>query len=268
MNENKLKTKLGRGEAAIGSFVRMGAISVEILGKTGWDYVIIDAEHGVHTMEDISNMIRAAKAAGITCIVRVPGVAAINVMRCLDAGADGVQIPQIVSLEQLREAVEAARYYPKGRRGACAYSAATGYSTIPFSEHLATSNEEVMVIVHVENVTAAERIGEMLAVGGIDVVFCGPWDLSQSLGIPGETSNPKILDIVDRVFAACDEKGVATGIFVQNPNETQKWLEKGVKYLACSVDVGMYADAAFQNASDMRKQIEAYAGDPRRAALS
>ena len=98
MTKNAIKEKLKNGEPVIGTFVRMSSISMEILGLTGWDFAIIDAEHGVHTMKDISNMIRAAKSVGLSPIVRVPGTNPVNAMRCLDAGAEGVQIPQLTSL--------------------------------------------------------------------------------------------------------------------------------------------------------------------------
>jgi 4-hydroxy-2-oxoheptanedioate aldolase len=209
-------------------------------------------------MEDVSNMIRAAKSVGVSSIVRVPGSSPINIMRSLDAGADGVQVPQLTSLEQVTAAVKASRYHPLGQRGACAYSAATGYSTVPFSKHLETSNKEVMLVIHVENAWAAEAIDEILAVKGIDVVFCGPWDLSQSLGIPGKTTDPAVTGLIDKVLAACDREKISAGIFVQKPEEAEAWLKKGVKYIACSVDVGMYADIAAKNAKEMRAQIDKF----------
>ena len=116
MKKNALKEKLKNGVPAFGTFLRMGCISAEIFGYTGWDYVIVDVEHGVYDMQDVSNMIRAAHSAGLTCVVRVPGTAPINIQRCLDAGADAIQIPQITSIEEARTAVTAARYYPMGSR--------------------------------------------------------------------------------------------------------------------------------------------------------
>ena len=136
MEKNKIKALLRSGQPAIGTFVRMGSISMEILGRTGWDFAIIDVEHGVHTMEDVSNMIRAARSVGLTPIVRVPGTNPVHAMRALDAGADGVQIPQLTDLEQVKAVCMATRYYPQGARGMCNYVAATGYSTIPFDEHV------------------------------------------------------------------------------------------------------------------------------------
>ena len=256
MHRNVINKKLREGNPVIGTFVRMDSISVEILGHTGWDFVIIDVEHGVHTMENVSNMVRAARSVGVNSIVRVPGNDPIHIMRALDAGADGVQVPQLTTMTQVKDACKAARYYPRGVRGACAYSAATGYSTIPFPEHITTTNEEAMVVIHVENAWAAEHIEEILTVDGIDVIFCGPWDMSQSLGIPGQTSHPKVAGLIEGVLVACKKKDVPTGIFVQRPEQLDHWLERGVMYFACSVDVGMYAEIAAKNAKEMREQID------------
>ena len=120
MEKNLVKAKLRSGKPVIGTFVRMNSISMEILGRTGWDFAIIDAERGVHTMEDHSNMIRAAKSVGLSPIVRVPGTDPVNAMRALDAGAEGVQFPQLTNLDQIREVCKATRYYPPLANAACA----------------------------------------------------------------------------------------------------------------------------------------------------
>ena len=255
MTKNAIKEKLKNGEPVIGTFVRMSSISMEILGLTGWDFAIIDAEHGVHTMEDISNMIRAAKSVGLRPIVRVPGTNPINAMRCLDAGAEGVQIPQLTSLDQVEEVAKACRYHPLGNRGMCNYVAATGYSTTPFDEHMKTSNDEVLLAIHVENAWEAENIDKILEIPGIDVAFCGPNDMSESLGVPGQMQHPKVVALLDKVSDACRKKGVATGIFVKTPDLIGHWLEQGFTYLTCSTDVGMYADIAKAKADQMRAEI-------------
>lgn len=244
MQVNKLKEKLKNKEVAFGTFIRMNEISVEIMGYTGWDFVIIDVEHGVHDFQDVSNMIRAAHSAGITCIIRVPGTAPINIQRYLDAGADGVQIPQITSIEEAEKAVKGAHYYPMGNRGACGYSAATHYHTIPFTDHVASSNQEALVVLHVENAWAADHIDELLEIEGIDTIFCGPWDMSQSLGIPGQVEDERVQGRIQKVFDACAAKGVATGMFVDDPVLAKKWIDRGVTYMTCQVDAGIYSAAA------------------------
>lgn len=258
MEKNIVKEKLRGGQAVIGTFARMNSISAEILGRTGWDFVIIDMEHGVYTMQDAAGLIRAAKAVGLSPIVRVPGTAPIHVMRALDAGADGVQIPQLTNLEQIKAVCEAARYYPEGQRGMCAYGAAAGYSTIPFDEHMKTSNREALVVIHIENEWSAAHISDILEIPGIDVVFCGPNDMSQSMGIPNQLDNPRLTALLDGVFETCRRKNVPTGIFVRQPEMISRWLECGVRYLTCSVDVGMYAEIARAKSSKLRSMIEEY----------
>lgn len=255
MKSNKLKATFKQGRAGIGTFVRLNSISVETLGLTGWDFAIIDVEHGIHTMEDASNMIRAARSVGLTSIVRTPGPDPINIQRCLDAGAEGIQVPQLTNLEEVRAACQAARYYPMGNRGSCPFNASTGYSTVSFPEHIETSNREVMLVLHVENVWAADHIEEILETPGIDVIFCGPYDLSQSMGLPGQTDSPELLEKMQKVFDACQRKGVASGVFVSKPEMAGYWAAKGVQYLACSADVGFLAQTFTAGARIMNEQL-------------
>lgn len=255
MRKNLLKEKLKRGIPCIGTFVRMGAMSVEILGYTGWDFIVADMEHGVHSLSDVLELKRACEAAGITCIVRVPAPRTVDVMRALDAGAAGVQIPQATSPGQVRELCRAARYAPEGNRGACAFSSAAYYSTVPFETHMRQSNEEVLTVVHVENLQAAEAIDEIVETEGLDVVFCGPYDLSQSLGVPGQTEHPRVTELIDRVLRCCRSKGLATGIFVNRPDQLASWLEKGVTYITCATDVGLMAEHCTQRAQELRQVI-------------
>lgn len=260
MRKNQLKAKLRDGIPCIGTFVRMGAMSVEILGYTGWDFVVVDMEHGVHSLSDVLEMKRTCEAAGLTCIVRVPSPQAVDVMRVLDAGASGVQIPQVTSARQVGELCRAARYAPQGNRGACAFSSAACYSTVPFERHMRESNEEILTVIHIENLQAAQAIDEILETEGIDVVFCGPYDLSQSLGIPGRTEDPQVTQLIDRVLQACRKRKLATGIFVNRPDQLRHWLEKGVTYITCSTDVGLMAEYCTQRAKELRQAIASCGG--------
>ncbi|MDR1920532.1 MAG: aldolase [Candidatus Adiutrix sp.] len=261
MDTNRLKKKFKDGQAAIGAFVRLNSVSMEVLGLTGWDFAIIDVEHGVHTMEDVSNMIRAARSVGLTSIVRTPGPEPVNIQRCLDAGAQGVQVPQLTSLKEVEDACRAARYYPLGNRGSCPFNASTGYSTVPFPEHMESSNREVMLALHVENVWAADNIDKILEMPGIDVIFCGPYDLSQSMGIPGQTEAPALMEKMKKVFAACRAKNVTSGVFASNPEKAGFWAEQGVQYLACSADVHFLAQSLKRAADAMRAQLAELNGE-------
>ncbi|MDI6756374.1 MAG: aldolase/citrate lyase family protein, partial [Thermodesulfobacteriota bacterium] len=158
MQRNILKQKLKEGQVCFGTFIRLGPAAVEILGHSGWDFVVIDMEHGVFDFTNVEHMIRAARCAGITSLVRVPEPSPSCIMRAIDAGAEGVQIPQVDTAAMARIVSQAARYYPDGKRGLCSFVRAAGYSAIPPDEHMATSNNEVLTVVHIEGEAAASQI--------------------------------------------------------------------------------------------------------------
>jgi 4-hydroxy-2-oxoheptanedioate aldolase len=256
MKTNMLKQKLKRGIPCMGTFVRMGAMSVEILGLTGWDFVVIDMEHGVHSFSDILSFKRAASSFGISTVVRIPDPSAVSVMRALDSGGEGVQVPQIKTIQDVKTVCRAARFAPLGDRGSCSYTSAASYATIPYSEHIKTSNEEVLTVIHVENMESVNLIDKILDVPGIDVIFCGPWDLSQSLGIPGQTQDERVKSAIKKVALACRQKGVSVGMFINSPEQVTEWLEAGVTYFTYATDVGMYSQYTKQCLEDTKAYID------------
>lgn len=252
MKTNTLKQKLKQGIPCMGTFIRMGSMSVEILGLTGWDFVVIDMEHGIHSFSDVYTLTRVAASAGISTVVRIPNPTAINVMRALDSGAEGVQVPQIKLIEDVKTVCEAARFAPLGDRGSCSYTTAACYATVPYPEHMKTSNDEVLTVIHVENMESVNLIDKILEVPGIDVVFCGPWDLSQSLGIPGQTQDERVKSAIKKVVRACKQKGVSAGMFINKTEHITEWLEEGVTYFTYSTDVGLYAQFTKQVLEDTK----------------
>ena len=239
----------------MGTFVRMGSMSAEILGIAGWDFIVIDMEHGVHSFADVLEIKRAAASVGVSTVVRIPDPTEISVMRALDSGGEGVQIPQIRTLEEVKSVSAAARFAPLGTRGSCSYTSSAQYAFTPYQEHIKTSNEEVLVVIHIENKETAYMIDEILEVPGIDVIFCGPWDMSQSLGIPGETQHPLVKSTIKNVISKCKSKGIASGMFINRPEQINEWLEAGVTYFTYATDVGMYGEILRQTLADTRKHI-------------
>lgn len=239
MRENQLKKKLKEGQVCLGTFGRLGPAAVEVLGYTGWDFVVVDMEHGGFDINQVEHLLRAAKSVGITGLVRVPEPKAVQIMRALDAGAEGVQIPQITTAEDAQLVSKAARYYPEGNRGLCSFVRAAEYSAISPAEHIGSSNKEVLTVVHIEGEESANNTDALLNVPGIDVIFLGPWDLSQSLGVPGETKHPKVINLMHEVIDKCSKKGVAVGTFITTPEDAKYWADRGVQYLMYSTDAGM-----------------------------
>ncbi len=239
MQVNKLKRKLKEGKVCLGTFIRLGPAAVEILGHAGWDFVVLDMEHGVFDFTNVEHMIRAARCAGITSLVRVAEPSPSHIMRVIDAGTEGVQVPQVESAEIARVVSQAARYFPQGKRGLCSFVRAANYSAIPPEDHLASSNEEVLTVIHIEGEKAVKEIEAIIETSGIDVIFLGPWDLSQSLGIPGKTKDPQVIQLMEKVIKICQKKGVVTGTFVRFVDEAKHWIEQGVKYMMLSTDAGL-----------------------------
>jgi 4-hydroxy-2-oxoheptanedioate aldolase len=232
-----LRPKLREKRVATGVFCELPCPeSVEIIGLAGWDFVVIDCEHAPITAALLPGMIRAATAAGIPSIVRVAVNEPSAIQHALDAGASGVQIPQIASVEAAKAAVAASRFHPLGARGFNPFVRAADFSASTTPEFFARANDEVALILQIESTTGIAAADGILELAGIDVLFIGPYDLSQSLGIPGQTSHARVFDAAERIVKSAAARDVAVGVFTNSEQDAQCWLNIGVRYLCLSVD--------------------------------
>ncbi len=247
MKRNVLKSRLKNGENVIGTFVCINSPAVvEIFGYAGFDFVIIDMEHGPFNFETVENMIRASEASGITPIVRTPSSEETYILRALECGAAGVQVPHVDDVKTAKSVIEAAMYFPKGMRGVSPYTKAAQYASVDPRTHMESSNSEVMTIIHIESHEGINNLPEMLDEAPVDVVFLGPYDLSQSLGIPGLVNDQRVAENIMRGIKICKEKGVSVGTFAESPENAKKWMSMGIQYIAYSVDIGIFMRAAKQ----------------------
>lgn len=247
MKKNNLKEVLKEGKNVFGPFMKFtDPAAVEIMGFAGFDFVIIDAEHGPISMQNAQNMIRAAEIANITPVIRVANNDEALILRALDIGAQGIEIPQINSKLQAIKAVRSVKYAPQGERGVCRYVRAANYSSINKFKYFKSANKETMIIVHIEGVEGINNLDGILSVPDIDVIFVGPYDLSQSLGIPGEVNNPLVTEKMKEVVLKCRENKVAVGTFADDVETAKSWVSSGVQYMAFSVDVGILYEASKQ----------------------
>lgn len=251
MNElastNKLKEAIKGGNSVVGPFMKLGSPAVvEIMGHAGFDFVIIDLEHGPLSMESAENMVRAATLVGVTPVIRVGDNDPLMILRALDIGAQGIQIPHINSREAAGKAVRASKYAPEGDRGVCRYVKAANYSAMDRYEYFQTANRETMVIIHIEGQEGVENLDEILTVDGVDVIFLGPYDLSQSLGVPGQVDHPLVLDKMKEVVERARKAGRAMGTFVDDMQTAYKWMNLGVQYISYAVDVGILYKACLE----------------------
>ena len=253
MQSNLLKKKLKEGKTCFGTFVRLGPAAAEILGYGGWDFAVIDMEHGVFDFPLVEQCVRAARCSNVTSLVRIPEPTPSNIMRVVDAGAEGVQIPQVESAETAQAACRAARYFPEGNRGLCSFVRAANYSAVPPEEHLPSSNREVLTVLHIEGERAVREIEAIIETPGLDVVFLGPWDLSQSLGVPGKTKDPRVVGLMEKVISLCREKGIVSGTFVRFVDEAKYWIDRGVQYMMLSTDAGLLLQVSRERLEGLRK---------------
>jgi len=255
MLKNLLKEKQLRGETAFG--VRASFPSpdlVEMCGYLGFDFVILDCEHGPTTIESAAHVLRAAQCSGITPIVSVPVNDAHLIMRYLDIGALGVQVPHIHSRREAEAAVRAVKYYPMGQRG-IARPRSGHYGLVgTFQEYMEASNRETLIAALIENVDAMQHLPEILNVEGIDVFFAGPGDLSQSLGIPGQWGTPLMQSAIDTIIKQVRDAGRAVGISVSDAAAARSYIEKGVQCIVTG-SVGLLARGAREFLTEARSVL-------------
>jgi 4-hydroxy-2-oxoheptanedioate aldolase len=215
---------------------------VESAGYAGFDFAILDMEHGPVSTESMQNNIRAAEVAGLLPIIRVSGISESEISKALDIGALGVEVPQVTTAEAARSVVQAARFYPEGMRGVCRFVRAAGYSSVDRQQYFKMANQ-ALIVVQLEGQEALANIDEIMLVSGIDVLFIGPYDLSQSLGVPGQTTHPRVIEAMEEIVAKAAGCGRIVGTFTDSRETLAKWKNCGVRYLSYSVDVGIFYEA-------------------------
>ncbi|MFR9503304.1 MAG: aldolase/citrate lyase family protein [Rikenellaceae bacterium] len=239
-----MKNKLAEGKSVMGPFVKMtDACLIEQAALAGFDFCILDMEHGPISFESALDLIRAAELHGMSPIIRTTDASHENILRALDLGAHGVEVPQVNSREAAESVVSACKFFPEGTRGVCRYTRAAEYTNIDKAAHFAGSNANTMVIVHIEGMEGVNNLAEILEVKGLDVIFLGPYDLSQSCGVPGDVTNPIVVEQMKKAVDMAAAKGVKVGTFVESAERVNFWRDLGVSYFAYSVDVGIYFDA-------------------------
>jgi 4-hydroxy-2-oxoheptanedioate aldolase len=209
---------------------------VEIIGRAGWDFTVIDCEHAPISVSLLPDMLRAADAVGLPAIVRVPENNAAAIQHALDSGAAGVMVPQISSLEAAQRAIAAARFHPLGTRGVNPFVRAAQYSAKPAADFLGEANESTLLVLQIESADGVRVAPEIAKLSGVDVLFVGPYDLSQSIGIPGAVDDERVLRLGSELIAAAQTAGVHIGVFVNSDEAAVRWHRLGVRFLAWSVD--------------------------------
>lgn len=253
-----LKAKLKDGELAIGTMISeiRNPNLAYMLAQCGYDFFIIDNEHGAYSPETISDMIAAARGAGVAVVVRIPEIRRETIMKPLDSGADGLLVPMVNTTDEAKMIVKFARYPPLGQRGAALSRAHSRYSRPKATDYLKQANRATFIAVQAETVQAIDSLESIAATIGLDSIFVGPFDLSVSMGIPGQVTDPREEEAIARVIEVCRKHEIIPGIHMSSVDSLKDWIGRGMRFVSFSSDVDLLARAARECLVELRKSGE------------
>jgi 4-hydroxy-2-oxoheptanedioate aldolase len=234
------RSRLEQGTTLYGPFSHLkDPAVVEILAQEGFDFVAIDMEHGSSDLSTVENLVRAANGAGLATTVRVPENNESAIVHALDTGTQSIMVPHVSSAAEAAAVVRAARFAPLGERGVDAAARSASYGAAPMAEYFRRANEETLLIGQIEGREGLKNAAEICGTPGLDCVFMGPWDLSQALGVTGETQHPRVVETIRGLVDLVRRNGKIAGIFTGTGAEAAFWRQSGVGYIAISMDMSL-----------------------------
>jgi 4-hydroxy-2-oxoheptanedioate aldolase len=243
---------LEQGDTLMGSFISTGyPVNTELMGLAGFDFVIIDLEHGMGSERDILSQLHALEHTSAIGVVRVESHEKQRVHRLLDLGVQGIMFPRVDNAAQARECVAAMRYPPDGVRGVATIVRAAGYGT-HFNDYRNESKSTLLPIIQIESAEAVKNVEEIAAVDGVGVLFVGPMDLSTSLGIFRQYDHPLFLDALNKTLEAARRHNRVAGILLPTADTTRHYRDMGFRFLTAGTDVLLLKTAAMQLLQQLR----------------
>lgn len=257
MKQNDLKERMTRGETVYGIFLNAGSsVLAEVAGLAGFDFVLIDSEHGPTGVMENREIVQAAEYRNTIPLVRVPNGNSDTILKMLDIGAHGILVPHINTAEEARQVARAARYYPEGNRGVASTRAAD-YGFTSLTEYFGLANRRNLVAVQCEDIACLPQVDAIAAVEGVDMLFVGPYDLSSTMGTPGKVDYESIKEMVDSVLAAVKRHGKLAGIFTKNADEAKFYAELGFQLVIVGTDIQSFAGVCRSLVSQLKEKHDA-----------
>lgn len=255
MKENRAQKVLADGNVAVGHMLMEFATHgvAQMLATADLDFVLIDMEHSPFTSQDVARLVAWFQATEIAPLVRVPQVQYHFIARCLDAGALGVMIPNVKTAAQAKEIVDCAKYAPLGQRGVALGGALTGYKSVSPPDFLAYSNRNTTIICQIESEEGLENLEAIAATPGVDCLWVGHFDLTNSMGIPGQFQHKRFLDGLNAVAETAQRHGLAAGIQPGSPEQAAQWMGMGYNMISYSADHAVYRAAVVEGAQRVRE---------------
>ncbi len=248
MNPNRLLSKLQAETIPVGHMIwEFGTRGIARMTELAdLDFVLLDTEHGAFSPNQIADLVSWYRATSVTPIVRVPQLAFPMIPRTLDTGAQGIMMPNVMNAEMACQVVQAAKYAPLGRRGLGLGGSVTAYESGDVREQMDRLNAQTAIICQIESRAALDELDAIASVPGVDVLWVGQSDLSQSLGIPGEFDHSTFLDALEAVVDCCARHGLGAGIQPNYPAQCKAWMDLGFNVVSYSVDTALYTEALIQ----------------------
>ena len=256
LRKNEMKHGLKQGKKYLGTFIKMTDASViELLKYSGFDCIIVDNEHSQMNKESMVNLVRTADLCGINPIVRVRQNNRSMILQGLDAGAYGIMVPETNTAEEVSLVISRTKYAPIGDRGYTASQRAAGYGNMDAAEYAKFANDNTMTIVYCETKQALDNLDEMLRVPHLDMMWIGPMDLTQALGVTGKPKDPVVVDAMNTIIAKCKEAKMPVGTIASNVEDAAKLYEQGVQLISLASDQAMIQIAAKQFSRELKSVL-------------
>jgi 2-dehydro-3-deoxyglucarate aldolase len=240
MGGSNLKTNLRQGKLSLGTWITLGHAGIaEIFARAGFEWLVVDLEHSTISIEQAGELIRTIDLMDVAPLVRLTSNDVNQIKRVMDAGAHGIVVPNVGTSQEAKDAVAATRYAPSGRRGV-GLARAQRYGP-GFGDYLDWQKDGPVVIVQIEQQSALDHLEDIFAVQGVDGFIIGPYDLSCSMGMPGEFERPEFIAAMQRILAAGLKAGCPAGLHIVEPDPVRlrQVIGEGYRFIAYSVDIRM-----------------------------
>lgn len=255
MKSNRCKQRMAEGKVPVGHMIgEFGTRGIaQILDNTDLDFVIIDTEHAPFTIAQLADLAAWFKVTSIAPFVRIPQVDYHFIARALDAGLLGIMVPNVKTAAQAKAIVDAAKYAPLGDRGVILGNAQTDYKSVSPADFLPRANENTTIICQIESVEGLENLEAIASTPGINVLWVGHFDLTNSMGIPGQFADQRFHNALKQVVDVAAKHGLGAGIQPGSMAQAQEWMAVGFNVISYGIDFGVYAGALKQAVADVRE---------------
>ncbi|MHC4564631.1 MAG: HpcH/HpaI aldolase family protein [Planctomycetota bacterium] len=252
-----IKERIYNGETLLGCWLNLGSpLTSEIVGMAGFDWVLIDLEHGAGYEGQVLHQLQALEHTPAASIVRVESYQRQRFHRVLDLGAEGIMCPRIYTQADAEQAVKGIRYQPEGARGMAKMIRAAQFGA-DFESYLADQKKNLVCIVQIETAEILDSLDSVAATDGVDVLFVGPTDLSLALGVYGQPDHPKFAEAIKATADAAAKEGKAAGILLKDPDEFKRYYDFGFRFIACCSD-GVFVQNGASKTAETLRQLEEY----------